>query len=90
MTPGYDGFNVYTVNMDEIKFYDYVKNCIEETPYNTVSTKVEYNQKLITLSTCSYHATYGRYVVIARLIDEQTIDLTKPPIAVINTSETEE
>lgn len=89
MTPGYEGFDVYTgVNMDKKQFDEYVKTCLEKTPYKTVDS-VDYSEKLLTLSTCSYHNSYGRYVVIARLVEETTVDLSKEPIEVINTTDEE-
>ena len=87
MTPQYDGFNVYTsVNMNNEQFDKFVDNCLKNTPYKTVNN-VDYDEKLITLSTCAYHNTYGRFVVIAKLIEETKVDTSKPPIQTINTKQ---
>lgn len=82
----YTGFDVYKgINMSEERFNDYIKQCMSMNSYDTTHDLVQYNQKLLTLSTCSYHSQNGRFVVIARLVKEQTVDTTRPPIEVINT-----
>ena len=81
----YKGFNVYeNINMPKYKFDEYVKNCLDRTPYKTVDT-VDYDEKLITLSTCAYHNMNGRYVVVAKLVKEKTVNTDNPPIEVITT-----
>lgn len=49
------------------EFNDYVMNCKSLTPYN-IPTTASYGDKLITLSTCSYHTDEGRYVVVAKRV----------------------
>ena len=75
-----------TVNMNNEQFDKFVDNCLKNTPYKTVNN-VDYDEKLITLSTCAYHNTYGRFVVIAKLIEETKVDTSKPPIQTINTKQ---
>ncbi|MGN0435602.1 MAG: class B sortase [Wujia sp.] len=66
----YTGFKYYTFfnAKNEAAFDNYVKNCMALTPYET--SGAEYGDKLITLSTCSYHVENGRYVVVAKKIEE--------------------
>ena len=47
------------------QFDDYVSNCKSLTPYDIKTTAV-YGDSLITLSTCAYHTSNGRYVVVAK------------------------
>lgn len=47
------------------EFDDYVKKCRNSSVYDTGIT-AEYGDQLLTLSTCSYHVTNGRFVVVAR------------------------
>ena len=49
---------------DPSEFDEYVNNCKALTPYD-IPVTAKYGDKLITLSTCSYHTDEGRYVVIA-------------------------
>lgn len=49
----------------ESEFYEYVEKAKSLTPY-TIDTKAVYGDKLVTLSTCAYHAKEGRYVVVAK------------------------
>jgi Uncharacterized protein conserved in bacteria len=49
------------------EFDDYVKNCKDLTPYD-IPTTATYGDKLVTLSTCSYHTDEGRYVVVAKRV----------------------
>lgn len=51
------------------EFDDYVSKVKSLTPY-TIDKTAEYGDKLITLSTCAYHATEGRYVVVAKKVNE--------------------
>ena len=56
---------------NEQAFNDYVAKAKELTPYDIPAT-AEYGDKLLTLSTCAYHANSGRYVVVAKLlVDEE-------------------
>lgn len=52
---------------DAAEFDDYVNNCKALTPYDIQATAV-YGDSLITLSTCAYHTTNGRFVVVAKKI----------------------
>lgn len=66
----YTGFKYYQFfdasNKEE---YDrYVSECKALTSYDIKET-AEYGDKLITLSTCAYHTTDGRFVVVARKIN---------------------
>lgn len=79
----YEGFDVYkNTNLDHETFTEFTKQCKSFTPYET--SDVEYGDELITLSTCAYHTHNGRFVVIAKKISEQKVDLTKDPIEVID------
>lgn len=49
----------------EEDFTDYVKQCKALSLYDTETT-VKYGDKLLTLSTCEYSNTNGRFVVVAR------------------------
>ncbi len=52
----------------EEEFNEYVSKVKSLTPYKT-NDDVKYGDKLITLSTCAYHATEGRYVLVGKKID---------------------
>ena len=81
----YEGFDVYYNNCyNEDDFKEYVKNCKELTPYET--SDVSYDEKLIVLSTCAYHTHNGRFVVIAKLVDDLTVDTNRKPLDVIHTN----
>ena len=49
------------------EFDEYVNNCKALTPYD-IPVTAKYGDKLITLSTCSYHTDEGRYVVVAKRV----------------------
>lgn len=49
----------------EEEFTNYVKQCKEMSLYDT-GTTAEYGDKLLTLSTCEYSNTNGRFVVVAK------------------------
>lgn len=51
---------------DKEEFDDFVKKVKSKTPY-TIDETAEYGDKLVTLSTCAYHADEGRYVVVAKM-----------------------
>ncbi len=67
----YEGFKYYQFfdASSEEEFMNYVKNCVSMTPY-TIVNDVKYGDKLITLSTCAYHTTNGRFVVVAKKIED--------------------
>lgn len=82
----YEGFQYYRyTNIGEESFDEYVKNIKELTPYN-IDTTAKYGEQLITLSTCAYHTSNGRFVVVAKRIDGKEVDLEKSPIETINTT----
>jgi sortase B len=72
---------VYTDSSDSFKYYQfvnaetpeefaaYVEKCQELSLYDTGVT-AEYGDKLLTLSTCEYSRKNGRFVVVAKLINE--------------------
>ena len=45
----------------------------------------EYGDQLLTLSTCAYHNTNGRFVVVAKRIEGKEIDYNKEPLDKIQT-----
>ncbi|MBR1674790.1 MAG: class B sortase [Eubacterium sp.] len=53
---------------DEEEFNYYVENCKNLTSYD-IPTTAQYGDKLLTLSTCSYHTDNGRFVVVAKRIE---------------------
>lgn len=53
------------LDMDEREFAEYVANCKSRSIYETGVT-AEYGDMLITLSTCEYTYTNGRFVVVAK------------------------
>lgn len=55
----------YTDLRDEARFDAYVSGVTREALYATGITP-QYGDALLTLSTCSYHAADGRFVVVAR------------------------
>ncbi|MDE6023872.1 MAG: class B sortase [Lachnospiraceae bacterium] len=65
----YEGFKYYEFFNAENKeeFDSYVSNCKRLTPYE-IPVTAKYGDNLITLSTCAYHETNGRFVVVARKI----------------------
>ena len=54
-------------DMDEAEFAEYVASCKSRSIYDTGVT-AEYGDVLITLSTCEYTYTNGRFVVVAKKI----------------------
>ena len=54
---------------NEAQFNEYVAECMARRAYDTGFTS-EYGDKLLTLSTCEYTHTNGRFVVVAKLITE--------------------
>jgi len=73
--------NVKSANSDDFKYYDYagnlsaadyeeyVGNCKNLTSYDTADA--EDGERLITLSTCAYHTYNGRFVVVAKQINQK-------------------
>lgn len=59
------GFYDFTNAEDEAAFDRFVSYCKEMAMYDTGVTAT-YGDKLLTLSTCSYHAKDGRLVIVAR------------------------
>lgn len=53
----------------EAQFNEYVAECMARRAYDTGFTS-EYGDKLLTLSTCEYTHTNGRFVVVTKLITE--------------------
>lgn len=66
----YTGFKYYQFfdAQDKEQFDYYISNCKALTTYE-ISATAEYGDKLISLSTCAYHTTNGRFVVVAKKID---------------------
>jgi sortase B len=54
---------------NEAQFNEYVAECMARRAYDTGFTS-EYGDKLLTLSTCEYTHTNGRFVVVTKLITE--------------------
>lgn len=57
----------YTGSDDEEMFIEYMQFIDENKLYNT-GVELELGDKLLTLSTCAYHTTDGRFVVVARQV----------------------
>ncbi len=68
-------FYSYTDLTGEASFRDYVSQVQKASLYDTGIT-AEYGDQLLTLITCSYHTTNGRFVVVARKIREEQSDQT--------------
>ena len=51
----------------EKEFDEYINKSKELTPY-TIAETASFGDKLITLSTCAYHADEGRFVVVAKKV----------------------
>jgi len=64
-----EGFKYYNfVNADDTSdFNNYIEKCKQLSLYDTGVT-AEYGDKLLTLSTCEYTRTNGRFVVVAKLV----------------------
>lgn len=75
---------LYKKYEDVFKFYQFVDPETEEefneaityfkdkTPYE-IETTAEYGDKLITLVTCAYHTSNGRFVVVGRLMTDEEV-----------------
>lgn len=53
---------------DELVYNSFIADCKSKTPYDTCA--VDSGTDLLTLSTCAYHITNGRFVVLAKKISE--------------------
>jgi sortase B len=62
----YDNFIDVDNEKDFDEYISFAKGCME---YN-IDTTASYGDELITLSTCSHHVTDGRFVVVAKKIEE--------------------
>lgn len=64
------------VDCTEEEFDEYVKWIASKSLYKTDGIgNVKYGDKLVTLSTCAYHVTNGRLIVIGKLIDSDDMSL---------------
>lgn len=61
-------YNEHT-DMNEVEFAEYVENCRARSIYDT-GFSAKFGDQLITLSTCEYTYTNGRFVVVAKKIVE--------------------
>ena len=61
-------YNEYT-DMNEKQFKEFITECMARRAYDTGYT-AEYGDTLLTLSTCEYSHTNGRFVVVAKLITD--------------------
>ena len=59
----------YKGHLDEERFNEYVKGIKKLALYDTGITP-QYGDQLLSLVTCAYHVSDGRFVVVARRIDE--------------------
>lgn len=66
------------------EYNDFISNSKNLTPYK-IETDAEWGDKLLTLSTCAYHTSNGRYVVVAKRIEHTDIDTTQKPLEIITT-----
>lgn len=63
-------YNAFINARSEEEFNDYIATCKDLSLYSIDAT-AEYGDKLITLSTCEYTQTNGRFVVVAKLIETE-------------------
>ncbi len=90
---------IYSEDSNEFKYYefhnalsaedfnDFIDNSKKLTPY-TIDCSAKIGDKLLTLSTCAYHTTNGRYVVIAKRIGHIEIDtINIKPLETIHTEQ---
>lgn len=87
---------IYSEDSNEFKYYefhnalsaedfdDFIDNSKKLTPY-TIDCSAKIGDKLLTLSTCAYHSSNGRYVVIAKRIEHLEINLDHKPLDTITT-----
>lgn len=75
---------IYPVNSDAFKYYQYAGITTEEEFYRYVDgvkalsvydtgVNAEYGDQLITLSTCAYHTDEGRFFVVGKRIDAKQV-----------------
>ena len=69
--PGESGFRYYEYGGDlsEAEYNKFIKQVSNLALYNTGVT-TRYGEPLLVLSTCSYHVDNGRFVVVAKLINQ--------------------
>ena len=72
--PEYNGFIYYEYINAETRadFDDYIYN-ITSLSSISINANVEYGDKLLSLSTCAYHTSNGRFVVVAKKIESLPI-----------------
>ncbi len=71
-----EGFRYYSFDFFENKeAFDYYMEKINGLRLYDTNVPVEYGDNLITLSTCSYHTENGRFVVVAKKLDEEEKNL---------------
>lgn len=63
----------YTTFDDEKTYSAYIENCKKIQLYDT-GVSAEYGEQLITLSTCEYSQSNGRFVVVAKKLNSVTKD----------------
>ena len=63
-------YQTYTDLTEEETFNSYISQVRRAAAYDA-GTEVSFGDQLLTLSTCSYHTDYGRFVVVARRIPEE-------------------
>ena len=83
----YKGFQFYRyTNLSKEEIDENIENIKALTPYE-IPTTAEYGDQLITLSTCAYHTTDGRFVVVAKRVEGKEVDIDQEPIEIINSTE---
>lgn len=63
-------YNIFVDAGNKEEFEEYIRQCRNLSLYR-INATVEYGDKLITLSTCEYSQTNGRFVVVAKLIESE-------------------
>ena len=58
------------IDMDEATYKEYVDEVISRSDVDT-GIRPSYGEQLLTLSTCEYSSSNGRYVVVARRVDNE-------------------
>ena len=56
--------------MDEAAYNEYVEEVISRSDVDT-GIRPSYGEQLLTLSTCEYSSDNGRYVVVARRVNDE-------------------
>lgn len=88
-------YNDFT-NMDEEQFAEFMAECEKRMAYDT-GIRAEFGDEILTLSTCEYSHENGRFVVVAKKVVEEAVDveITETPAEdvveseVVDTAETE-